>query len=49
MVTIWGFNFIVIRWGLNDVPPLTLTVCALHWLRFRRFFSCDGRSRHGVS
>ncbi|HVG05270.1 MAG TPA: EamA family transporter [Burkholderiaceae bacterium] len=26
MVTIWGFNFIVIRWGLNDVPPLTLTV-----------------------
>ncbi len=26
MVTIWGFNFIVIRWGLNEVPPLTLTV-----------------------
>ena len=26
MVTIWGFNFVVIRWGLNDVPPLTLTV-----------------------
>jgi len=26
MVTIWGFNFIVIRWGLNDVPPLTLTL-----------------------
>jgi O-acetylserine/cysteine efflux transporter len=26
MVVIWGFNFIVIRWGLNDVPPLTLTV-----------------------
>ncbi|MEO8188059.1 MAG: EamA family transporter [Burkholderiaceae bacterium] len=26
MVTIWGFGFIVIRWGLNDVPPLTLTV-----------------------
>ncbi len=26
MVTIWGFNFIVIRWGLNDVPPMTLTV-----------------------
>ncbi len=25
MVAIWGFNFIVIRWGLNDVPPLTLT------------------------
>lgn len=29
MVTIWGFNFVVIRWGLNDVPPVTLT-----WLRF---------------
>ncbi len=26
MVAIWGFNFIVIRWGLNDVPPLTLTL-----------------------
>ncbi len=25
MVTIWGFNFVVIRWGLNSVPPLTLT------------------------
>jgi O-acetylserine/cysteine efflux transporter len=25
MVTIWGFNFIVIRWGLDDVPPMTLT------------------------
>jgi O-acetylserine/cysteine efflux transporter len=21
-----GFNFVVIRWGLNDVLPLTLTV-----------------------
>jgi O-acetylserine/cysteine efflux transporter len=26
MVTVWGFNFVVIRWGLNDVPPLTLTL-----------------------
>jgi O-acetylserine/cysteine efflux transporter len=26
MVTIWGFNFIVIRWGLNDIPPLLLTL-----------------------
>jgi O-acetylserine/cysteine efflux transporter len=26
MVTIWGFNFVVIRWGLNDVPPLMLTL-----------------------
>ena len=25
MVIIWGFNFIVIRWGLDDVPPMTLT------------------------
>ena len=25
MVTIWGFNFVVIRWGLDSVPPLTLT------------------------
>jgi O-acetylserine/cysteine efflux transporter len=26
MVTIWGFNFIVIRWGLNEIPPLLLTL-----------------------
>jgi O-acetylserine/cysteine efflux transporter len=26
MVTIWGFNFVVIRWGLDHVPPLTLTL-----------------------
>jgi O-acetylserine/cysteine efflux transporter len=26
MVTIWGFNFVVIRWGLNEVPPMTLTL-----------------------
>ena len=26
MVTIWGFNFVVIRWGLNDIPPLLLTL-----------------------
>jgi O-acetylserine/cysteine efflux transporter len=26
MVTIWGFNFVVIRWGLNDIPPLMLTL-----------------------
>jgi O-acetylserine/cysteine efflux transporter len=26
MVTIWGFDFVVIRRGLNDVPPLTLTL-----------------------
>jgi O-acetylserine/cysteine efflux transporter len=26
MVTIWGFNFVVIRWGLNGIPPLTLTM-----------------------
>lgn len=26
MILIWGFNFVVIRWGLNDVPPLTLTL-----------------------
>jgi O-acetylserine/cysteine efflux transporter len=25
MVAIWGFNFIVIRWGLNSMSPVTLT------------------------
>src|SRR5512132_2114812 len=26
MVTIWGFNFVVIRWGLNSVSPYTLNL-----------------------
>ena len=26
MVTTWGFNFVVMRWGLDQVPPLTLSV-----------------------
>lgn len=26
MVTVWGLNFVVIRWGLDQVPPLTLTL-----------------------
>ncbi|MFN9478489.1 MAG: EamA family transporter [Betaproteobacteria bacterium] len=26
MVTIWGFNFVVMRWRLNEVPPVTLTL-----------------------
>jgi len=26
MVVIWGFNFVVIRWGLDDIPPLLLTL-----------------------
>ncbi|MBB5018112.1 O-acetylserine/cysteine efflux transporter [Chitinivorax tropicus] len=30
IVTIWGFNFVVIKWGLHGVPPLLL--CALRFL-----------------
>ena len=26
MVTIWGFNFVVIRWGLDSVSPYTLNL-----------------------
>jgi len=26
MVSIWGFNFVVMRWGLDQVPPLTLSL-----------------------
>ncbi|MFY8119906.1 MAG: EamA family transporter, partial [Burkholderiaceae bacterium] len=26
MVAVWGLNFVVIRWGLDQVPPLTLTL-----------------------
>lgn len=23
---IWGFNFVVIRWGIEDMHPMTMTV-----------------------
>ena len=26
MIGVWGFNFVVMRWGLDEVPPLTLSV-----------------------
>ena len=40
MVTIWGFNFIVIRWGLNDVPPLTLTLLRFALAAFPAVLVC---------
>ncbi len=30
VVTVWGVNFVAIRWGVNEVPPLLLT--ALRYL-----------------
>ena len=49
MVTIWGFGFIVIRWGLNDLPPMTLTVLRFTLAaRFQRFCSYAARSRPGA-
>ena len=26
VVLIWGFNFVVIRWGIEDVHPMTMTL-----------------------
>ena len=26
VVLIWGFNFVVIRWGIEDLHPLTMTL-----------------------
>ena len=26
IVLIWGFNFVVIRWGVEDVHPMTMTL-----------------------
>jgi O-acetylserine/cysteine efflux transporter len=31
MVGIWGFNFVVMRWGLDQVPPLSIVVWACTW------------------
>jgi hypothetical protein len=48
MVLVWGFNFVVIRWGLEVTPPLLLTflrflVAARHAVGFLpRAGSCGG-------
>ncbi len=33
VVVIWGGNFVVIRWGIEDVDPYTMTA-------FRFFINC---------
>ncbi len=38
MVTIWGFNFIVIRWGLDGIAPLLLTLLRFTLAAFPALF-----------
>lgn len=41
---IWGLNFVVIKVGLGDFPPLLFCACASPWRRCR-CWSCAGRCR----
>lgn len=46
VVVVWGLNFVVIKVGLHNMPPLMLPVCALCWLLFRlSFLSHDRKYR----
>ena len=31
VVVVWGLNFVVIKLGLHNMPPLMLAACALCW------------------
>jgi O-acetylserine/cysteine efflux transporter len=47
VAAIWGFNFVVIRWGLQSFPPLLLATLRFLVVRRPRFSSrvlaCPGR------
>ena len=40
VVVVWGLNFVVIKLGLHNMPPLMLAACALCWSPSRRCAVC---------
>ena len=38
VVLIWGVNFVVIRWGLNEVPPFLLAAARFSLVVFPAIF-----------
>ena len=48
VVLIWGVNFVVIRWGLNEVPPFLLAAARFSLVFFRRSFSLKNPMCRGV-
>lgn len=46
VVVVWGLNFVVIKVGLHNMPPLMLAVCALCWLLSRPSFLSHDRKYH---
>lgn len=41
-VFLWGFNFVVIKIGVNDMPPLFLTGFVISLRQCHWCFSCPG-------
>ena len=37
VVVVWGLNFVVIKVGLHNMPPLMLAGLRFYWWRSRRF------------
>lgn len=42
VVVVWGLNFVVIKLGLHNMPPLMLAGLRFCWWRFRRCCSLRG-------
>ncbi len=46
VVVVWGLNFVVIKVGLHNMPPLMLAGFALCWSLFRPSFLLHDRKYH---
>lgn len=46
VVVVWGLNFVVIKVGLHNMPPLMLAGLRFYWLRFRQYSLLPGRKSH---
>jgi hypothetical protein len=43
VVVVWGLNFVVIKLGLHNMPPLMLAGLRFCWWRSRRSFCCASK------
>jgi len=48
VIVAWGVNFVVIKVGLDGLPPMLLGRCASCWWRFRQSCWSSGRNCPGA-
>jgi len=46
VVVVWGLNFVVIKVGLHNMPPLMLAGLRFSWSLFRLSFLSHDRKYH---